>query len=402
MLPSTSQACVQFQPSAVMVGKTARQPLGDVMVNNKLRQIQEGKVLSKFKSRSRIPLRKYVAENKPHIGAKKLPNGRTKMAKRLKKSLSSLSPIKEKNEVQLESLVKLSDLVDECCNAAPSISTNDPFQFPEYLDDIYKYLQHMEKKSCPLNCYWKNKEASCNGVNRTVLLDWLIQVQCHLELLDETLFLTMNLIDKFLTVSSIPLDKLQLLGITCLLIASKIEERYPTEVNNLCFLTAHSYSRRDVLRMEAIVLRKVEFELNFVSPVHFYDLLTAITSETDDQVQPLGRYLMDLSICNNDILNYPPSLRAASALYFSRQIIYENGEQPCWTDSLTAFIGLNEVDMIQCVDIYAQLLLKAPKAKQQAARTKYSSKSRFNSLSLHPILTESRILAAFKTNLSHS
>ena len=68
-----------------------------------------------------------------------------------------------------------------------------------------------------------------NPSMREILNDWLIEVHLKFGLLPETLFLTVNLIDRYLSTKSIYRNKLQLVGVTAMLIASKYEEIYVPE-----------------------------------------------------------------------------------------------------------------------------------------------------------------------------
>ena len=59
---------------------------------------------------------------------------------------------------------------------------------------------------------------------RSVLVDWVVQVHHRFQLLPETLFLSINYIDRFLSVKVVSVGKLQLVGATALFLAAKYEE----------------------------------------------------------------------------------------------------------------------------------------------------------------------------------
>lgn len=75
---------------------------------------------------------------------------------------------------------------------------------------------------------------------RSTLVSWLLQVHSQFKLLPETLYLTVNLIDRTLSLKLISLSKLQLVGITALLIASKYEEILSPSVQDLVYMTDNS------------------------------------------------------------------------------------------------------------------------------------------------------------------
>jgi hypothetical protein len=85
---------------------------------------------------------------------------------------------------------------------------------------------------------------------RAILIDWLIEVHLKFKLLPETLFLTVNLIDRFLEKAVIQRTKLQLVGVTSMLIASKYEEIYAPEVRDFVYITDKAYSKEEILKME--------------------------------------------------------------------------------------------------------------------------------------------------------
>ena len=98
---------------------------------------------------------------------------------------------------------------------------------------------------------------------RSILVDWMIQVQHHLLLGQETLYLAVGILDSVLHRRDVDPDNLQLVGITSMLIASKLEEYYAAEIKKLLHLTKNSYSRFQVLQMERIILAVMEFQVSF-------------------------------------------------------------------------------------------------------------------------------------------
>ena len=78
---------------------------------------------------------------------------------------------------------------------------------------------------------------------RSILVDWLVDVHLKFKLLPETLFITINLIDRFLEKSKVTKTRLQLVGVTALFIASKYEEIYPPELKDFIYITDRAYSK---------------------------------------------------------------------------------------------------------------------------------------------------------------
>ena len=72
---------------------------------------------------------------------------------------------------------------------------------------------------------------------RRILVDWLIDVHMKFKLLPETLCLTINLVDRYTEVTQIKRKNYQLIGVTCMLIASKYEEIYPPFIKDFIYIT---------------------------------------------------------------------------------------------------------------------------------------------------------------------
>ena len=81
--------------------------------------------------------------------------------------------------------------------------------------------------------------ARCGG-------DWLVEVHLKFKLVPETLYLTVNIIDRYLAKTEVSRPKLQLVGVTALLIASKYEEIYPPELRDLVYICDRAYSKLEV------------------------------------------------------------------------------------------------------------------------------------------------------------
>ncbi|KAK3597812.1 hypothetical protein CHS0354_029372 [Potamilus streckersoni] len=162
---------------------------------------------------------------------------------------------------------------------------NDPFKCPLYAQDIYEYLMSVERKWV-FPAEYLNNNPRVPSHARAILVDWLIDVQVHQKLSNQTLHITAALIDRFLCMCpGIDLSLLQLVGITCLLIAAKFVERFPPEIAELCFLTNHTYVPNQVLEMERWILKTLSFDLNIPDPTIYLDRFLQIhESQHTDEV----------------------------------------------------------------------------------------------------------------------
>ncbi len=106
---------------------------------------------------------------------------------------------------------------------------------------------------------------------RAILVDWLIDVHLKFKLLPETLFLTINITDRYLSNVNINRKILQLVGVSAMFIASKYEEIYAPELKDFVFVTDQAYTREEVLEMEGQILSVLGFDFGYASPLKFLD-----------------------------------------------------------------------------------------------------------------------------------
>ena len=142
----------------------------------------------------------------------------------------------------------------------------------EYSREVVVYLKEMELTHLVPTGFLEDGSITPNM--RSILVDWIIQVQHHLKLCQETLYLAVGILDKVLHRRDVDTDKLQLVGVTALLVASKLEEYYPVDIKKLLHLTENSYTRVEVTRMERTLLSVLEFEVSH--GIDIYIILTFI------------------------------------------------------------------------------------------------------------------------------
>ncbi|EEQ98496.1 G2/mitotic-specific cyclin-B, putative, partial [Perkinsus marinus ATCC 50983] len=97
----------------------------------------------------------------------------------------------------------------------------DPQFVAEYVNPIFVNMNGVEQKYRQSSDYMQRTQNDITQRMRAVLIDWLVEVHWKFKLVPETLYLTVNLIDRYLEqCPSLPRTRLQLVGVTCLLIAS--------------------------------------------------------------------------------------------------------------------------------------------------------------------------------------
>ncbi|XP_008585404.1 PREDICTED: G2/mitotic-specific cyclin-B1 [Galeopterus variegatus] len=215
----------------------------------------------------------------------------------------------------------------------------DPNLCSEYVKDIYAYLKQLEEEQAVRAKYLLGREVT--GNMRAILIDWLVQVQMKFRLLQETMYMTVSIIDRFMQNNCVPKKMLQLVGVTAMFIASKYEEMYPPEIGDFAFVTDNTYTKHQIRQMEMKILRALNFGLGRPLPLHFLRRASKI-GEVDVEQHTLAKYLMELTMLDYDMVHFPPSQIAAGAFCLALKIL-DNGE---WTPTLQHYLSYTEESLL--------------------------------------------------------
>ncbi|XP_037317974.1 cyclin-A2 [Pungitius pungitius] len=237
---------------------------------------------------------------------------------------------------------------------------------PEYAAEIHTYLREMEVKTRPKAGYMKKQPDITNSM-RAILVDWLVEVGEEYKLQNETLYLAVNYIDRFLSSMSVLRGKLQLVGTAAMLLASKFEEIYPPEVAEFVYITDDTYTKKQVLRMEHLVLKVLSFDLAAPTITQFLTHYF-LNHSVNKRVESLAMYLGELSLVDSDpFLKYLPSQAAAAAYTLANHTVTGGS----WPQSMTEMTGYSLEDLMPCVEDLHQTFLNAATHAQQSVREKY-------------------------------
>ncbi|XP_059286570.1 G2/mitotic-specific cyclin C13-1-like [Lycium ferocissimum] len=252
---------------------------------------------------------------------------------------------------------------------------DDPQMCCAYVSDIYHYLHQMEieKKRRPLPDYLEKVQKDVTANMRGVLVDWLVEVAEEYKLLVDTLYLAVSYIDRFLSVNVIPRQRLQLLGVASMLIAAKYEEIKPPHAKDFSYITANTFTKKDVVKMEASVLQSLKFEMGNPTAKTFLRRFTRVAQEDhknhDLQLEFLGCYLAELSLLDYNCVKFLPSLVAAAVIFLSRFTLQPKSHP--WNLALQSCSGYRAADLKECVLIIHDLQLSRRGSTLAAVRDKY-------------------------------
>ena len=203
---------------------------------------------------------------------------------------------------------------------------DDPLMVAEYVWDIFDYMQELEETTMA-NPDYMDQQDGLEWHLRGVLVDWLIEVHQRFHLLPETLFLAVNIIDRFLSMKVVQLEKLQLVGITAMFIASKYEEVLSPHVQNFKHVADDGFSEDEILGAERYMLGVLQFNLSYPNPLNFLRRISK-ADNYDVQTRTLGKYMLEISLLDHRFIEYKPSHIAAASMYLAR-LILDKGNWVC-------------------------------------------------------------------------
>lgn len=283
-----------------------------------------------------------------------------------KKSLTSVLTARSKAACGLANKPK------DCLVDIDEADANDELAMVEYIDDIYAYYKLTEDDG-RVHDYMDN-QLEINVKMRIILVDWLIEVHRKFELMPETLYLTVNIVDRYLSMKVVRKRELQLVGISAMLIASKYEEIWAPEVSDFVVISDNAYVREQVLVMEKSILEKLEWYLTVPTPYVFLIRYIKASIPSDKEMENMVLYLAELGLMHySTIILYCPSMIAASAVYAARCTL---GKHPFWTETLKHHTGYSADQLMECAKLLVGFHSEAAEFKLKAAFRKFSSPNR--------------------------
>jgi len=191
-----------------------------------------------------------------------------------------------------------------------SIKSNNDILLPkydlqfaeEYQDEIIPYLISLENEK-RINPNYMSKQNDINEKMRMILIDWLIEVHLKFKLLPETLFLTINFIDRYLQNNQTPRDKLQLIAVSSLLIACKYEEIYPPEISSFVYITDNAYTKEEILNYEIKILGDLEYDITYPTSLRFLEILLIKLNLSKDNIF-INKMMYLIELCFSKLYFY--------------------------------------------------------------------------------------------------
>lgn len=241
----------------------------------------------------------------------------------------------------------------------------------EYSKTIHdSYLQD-ESKYLP-NPNYMSIQSDVTPRMRAILIDWLVEVHQKFKMMPQTLYICINVLDRYLERKVVTRDELQLIGCAALWTASKIEEIYSPEVQDFVLISDRAFRRTDLIAMEGHLLNELDFKLTF--PTHWVFLTRwARVANADKKQRLLAEYCVERTLQEHSFLRYKPSLIASAAMLVAMEAVPTSDFQRdhAWTPVLEKHSSYTEGDLQECVQEMREIVADAEHRSLSAVRKKY-------------------------------
>lgn len=256
-----------------------------------------------------------------------------------------------------------------------------------YAHDIFKYYKEREEQFKVRQ--YLDKQPQFTQRMRSVLVDWLVEVQENFELNHETLYLAVKLTDTYMSVTpDVPRDNIQLLGSVALFLASKFDERLPPAIDDFLYVCDNAYHRDQFMAMERELFRSVGFDLG--RPIAYRFLRRyARCARSHIKTLYLARYLLELSLMEYKLVFHSESKTAASCLYIARRMRGEGG----WNPTLEFYTGYKMEELQSLILDLNPLFTSKKHADLSTIRDKYKHYL-FHSVGDIPPITQEELFPA--------
>ncbi|XP_055335123.1 G2/mitotic-specific cyclin-B-like isoform X2 [Paramacrobiotus metropolitanus] len=244
-----------------------------------------------------------------------------------------------------------------------------------YVEHIYTYLYHREHSLLSKD-YMDGM--SVNPRMRTILVDWIVSVTHKFKMCQDTLFLSLNIVDRFLSIPEIDVtkDELQLIGVTAMFVAGKFEEVYPPDLEDYVYISDQACTKNQILDCEMMMVNALNFDFTRPLPVHFLRRCCKAANANPDEYCS-AKFHLELAQMHIDFVEVKPSLLAAGALYLA--LLFRRRLSDFWDSKLTYYSSYEEGAVKQMASRLLDVLKQARTARLQCIIKKYATPKNFES-----------------------
>lgn len=259
------------------------------------------------------------------------------------------------------------EIEEPVCMDQGRAAAPDPQHVVDFQGSILHFLQSRQA-SYAVDSGYLSRQRDINAKMRSILIDWLVDVNIKFKLLPQTLFMTVNVIDRYLALEPVTRQTLQLVGVTALMIVSKYEEIYPPLIKDYIAVCDNAYSKEDLLSMEARVLLALRFDLTQTSSLTFLEhLQLAICLEPKALV--FARYILENALFDLLALQYSNLELAAGSIFLVNKIFKKEG----WKGNFEEATGVGEGTAKACAKELYQVMQKVDASSLTALKRKFAA-----------------------------
>ena len=216
----------------------------------------------------------------------------------------------------------------------------------EFLTEILIGLKKDEKINKPLysnNIFKLQDSSEINEKHRSVVIEWLSYIIHYFSQSNETLFMCINIMDRYITKKKITLNNYQLVAISSYLIASKYEDTNSPSIDDLIYISKNIYSHNNIIEMEIDILSTLNFDIFSVSSYQFFSFFYLISNLNNKILFCLGHLILELCLLNIDLMSYDSSQLAIGSFIIAKKSLEIKGG----LSNIKLFYNYNENDMIE-------------------------------------------------------
>ena len=213
----------------------------------------------------------------------------------------------------------------------------------EYIEDILDNLLRDEKEAkLKIDPNYFKIQPDINSKMRAILIDWLIDVHLKFNFKQETLYITIYIIDTYLSKEKIERCNFQLLGVTALSIACKQNEILFRKLNEYVYITDNAYTEQDIKDMEEKILKTLDFNILFPSSLTFFEILSNKLELNNDKFH-FGEFLMESFYLDENCLKYSASTVACAVGYIVMKYFKKEKYKECYNPKIFNIKPINEL-----------------------------------------------------------
>lgn len=226
--------------------------------------------------------------------------------RRTPSNLSSTDVLKRQRTIQLNALSRdVKKLLEE-----------------EYREEVMEYMLDMEKRTMSSSSAM-DMQPELQWEMRPCLVDFLIEVHLQFRLRPETLYLALNIVDRYVSRRVVYKKHYQLVGCSALWIAAKFEDakdRVPT-VQDLHTMCRATYDESAFIQMEGHVLATIQWTVGHPTAEAWLRIACTNACFEDTETQHVARFIMETTLFYREFIDFPPSAVANASLLLGRHVL---------------------------------------------------------------------------------